>query len=101
MSNTVTYAPGIINIVPDGTTDYDTKDFFPGGLKLIGVKFYTTTTTDIFSLSDGSAGGAIISQFTGTGKDVIPMGRWCFPYFDASDCTFASAAAVKIILEYI
>ena len=101
MANTVTYAPGIINIVPDGTTDYDSSTFFPGGLKLVGVKFYTTTAADIFALSDGAAAGAIISKFTGTGKDVIPEGRWCFPYFDASDCTFANAANVMIILEYV
>ena len=58
MANTITYGPGIINIVPDGITDYDSKTDFPGGLKVVGIKFFASASTDILALRDGKAAGA-------------------------------------------
>ena len=101
MALTVTHAPGSTTITAhDGATAFDIKDYFPNGVELIGIKFYPSAAGDILVTRDGSATGAIISKFTGEGKDVISQPRRCFPYLKVADQTFNTAANVVIIFEY-
>ena len=80
MALTVTHGPGITTITAhDGATDFDMATYFPGGVKLTGVKFYPSAAGDIIVVRDGSTTGAILSKFTGEGKDNMPKGHWCFP----------------------
>ena len=102
MALTVTHAPGMTTITAhDGATAFDIKTYFPNGVELTGIKFYPSAAGDILVVRDGSATGAIISKFTGEGKDVFSKPTTRFPYLKAADQTFNTAANVVIMFEYV
>ena len=105
MANTVTYTGNVITIIPDGTTDYDSSTEFPYGVRLGAIKFYGSAANDVLEVTHGAAAGPIISKMkdvTPSGaKDTFPNGLDCKPYIDVSDCTFNTAANIRIILELL
>jgi len=103
-ANTITYAPGIITIVPDGSEDWDSSIKFPVGLKVTGVHI-KGTSSDKVVFRDRSATGTVRLGLTdGLGFGVYwpitnPDISW-YPYMKATDCTFGTPANVTIIIEH-
>ena len=104
MGNTVTYGPGVINIVTDGATDYDSTSAFPHGLRICEVIFYPSAANDVLKVRHGTATGTIISVLkTITGdvlKDYVTTGVPWKPYITATDLTLGTPANAVIILRY-
>lgn len=106
-ANTVTTnIPGMIIIIPDGSSDYTSTTNFPAGIKLTAIKFYPSAANDVLVIRNGPvATGTKISAMKsidgGTLKDMFPGIVRLKPTLDASDCTFGTAANCIIIFEYL
>lgn len=98
MANTKVLTRGAIQIVPDGTTAYDSETDFPYGVELKAINFVPSDPADVLVLLDGED-GPVIANLTGT-DGYMPMGDLlCKPYLDQSLCTFDTAADVTINLS--
>lgn len=102
-ANTVTYSYKAITIVPDGSTDWDVQTYFPNGIQLCSICMQSSAANDKLAMEEGSATGARLTpgiDITGGGMVWYFDGSKRYPYLDASDCTFSTAASVKITLTY-
>lgn len=108
MANTTTSSGHFVNIVPDGSTNWDSAVSLPGcknGVRLLSVKFKPSATNDVLQIRTGTASGPVICYMKDTAgggvRDVMgtPNGVYCFPYIVASECNFNTAANAIIILE--
>lgn len=102
-ANTVTYSYKAITIVPDGSTDWDVQTYFPNGIQLCSIAMQSSAANDKLAMEEGSATGARLTpgiDITGGGMIWYFDGSKRFPYLDASDCTFSTAASVKITITY-
>lgn len=107
MANTITYAPGKIHVVPDGSTIYDSTSEFPNGLRLTGIIFYPSAVGDILEVRNGSATGTVISKLNSAGggvlKEYIINGQTYKPYVKvpaAGENVWTTPASIRIIFEY-
>ncbi len=103
MANTVTHGSGVINIVPDGTTDFDIRDYFSAGLRLLGTFFVVSNTADVLKVRSKTTTGPFIIPSAGVGTEAARFdeGLDCFPYIKAADCTFTTPASCLIILYFL
>ena len=102
-ANTVTRSGPFIEIVPDGTTDWDSQVTYPSGLSLVSIAFYPSAANDVIKIREGSATGpAMINgkDTTGGGLIVYLEGGMVHPYLKASDCTFGTAANARILMKF-
>lgn len=107
MANTITYTSGIIHIVPDGATIYDSSSAFPNGLRITGILFYPSAANDILEVRDGGASGTVIAKLNSVSgdvvKDYITTGLTYKPYIAVpagGGNVWNTAANVRIIFEY-
>lgn len=92
----------IIEIVPDGATDWDSRDLFPGGIVMDYVIFYPSAANDIIKLRERSATGPGIikgKDILGGGLIISPQGGVLHPYLKATDCTINTPANASIIIK--
>jgi len=99
--NTTVRKGGVINITPDGSTNWDSvvDASASQGLSLISIVFVPSSTTDVLVVKDGSTGPVIFPAST----DIIGMsysGLACKPYIKASDCTFSVPSTVRILMFF-
>lgn len=103
MANTVTLGPGVIQIVPDGSTDFNITDYIPGGIRLMGVDF-GGASGDELKIRDKTATGPFLVRSLTVGETEVWTGKLdCFPFIkmsSTSDCTFAVAANNLILLYF-
>lgn len=106
MANTIVYGNETIGITPDGATDYDvctdTNLGSPAnGIYVEAIIFKPSAVNDVIAIRDKVAGPALLYQtdVTGGGLVVYPC-RTVKLYLDASDCTFGTAANVRITIIY-
>ena len=108
MANTTTVSGSNIQIVPDGSTDWvwstdlNTALVQAGAIKVRSIQVIPSATADRIIIHDGGIDAAAIFD-TGALADVYdtrviyfdpPV--WMQPVLDASDCTFGTAANVRI-----
>ena len=111
MANTTTVSGSTIQIVPDGTTDWvwstdlTTGMGGGGGILIKSIQFLPSATSDRLIIHEGGLDGAAIfdsgpfaDAYDARVKTFDPN-KWCKPYFDASDCTFGTAASCRIYIE--
>lgn len=101
-ANTVTVSGLIIEIVPDGVTDWDSKGLFPGGMVVDYLIFYPSAANDIIKLREGLATGPAIikaKDIPGGGLILSPQGGVLHPYLKGSDCTLNTPANASIIIK--
>ena len=99
-ANTINASMAVVEIIPDGSTDWDSATLFPSGMILQYIAFYPSAAGDIIQVRDGSATGPAFFKFKdlGGGGTLIYYGNSIVkPYFKASDCTFGTAANARII----
>lgn len=110
-ANTVTINKklGIINIVPDGSTDFDlvaTYPDLPDGVRLREISYLPSAGTDVLRFKSATDAGVDImpplKSITGaTQRYIFDDSVMYKPYLDASACTFGTAASVIIIIKYV
>lgn len=108
MANTTTVSGSNIQIVPDGSTDWIWSDDLDAGLvaagaiKVRSIQVIPSATNDRIIVHDGGIDNAPVFD-TGALADAYdtrvyyfdpPV--WMKPVIDASDCTFGTAANVRI-----
>jgi hypothetical protein len=103
-ANDVTRRGLFIEIIPDGTTDWDSLTDYPGGMVLEYVAFSPSAATDVFKLRESAATGPAMTPIVrgNTNLDasiMYPGGGLVHPYLKATDCTFGTAANVRIVLK--
>jgi hypothetical protein len=101
-ANTVTRSGLFIEIIPDGSTDWDSQVDLPGGVSLVSVAFYPSAANDVIKLREKSASGPAIMNAKDTGGGGLIQyfdGGVVYPYLKAADCTFGTPANVRIILK--
>ena len=108
MANTTTVSGSNIQIVPDGTTDWvwstdlDTSLVQAGAIKVRSIQVIPSATSDRIILHDGSIDAApvfdtgVLADAYDTRVYYFDPPVWMKPVLDASDCTFGTAANVRI-----
>ena len=96
MSNTVTHSPGLISVVPDGTTDFDSTTLFPNGLRVKAVHFQGSVGADYIKVRNRLITGAFIIPNMVSEEKVDLDCLDCFPYIKAAECQFTTAASCLI-----
>ena len=97
-----TVGKNTMSVIPDDTLDMDTTDKMAGGMLLKSIQFYPSAANDVLVVRDGSDSGAEMMHV----KDVVGGGlvkyfdTYCKPYIKDADCTWGTAANVRIIFEY-
>ena len=111
-ANTVTGASGTITIVPDGSADWLWSSPVPGigslpidGIVVYSIQFVPSADSDVLILhADGLDGTVVFDSGPTTGTSPVikyfPNGKRVKLVYDASDCTFTTAANAKIYIEY-
>ena len=107
-ANTVTTGAGTIKIVPDGSTDWlwsESGQLPINGIVIYSIQFVPSDTSDVLILHDTGIDGVEVfnSGPTDSTAPVIkyfPNGKRVKLVFDASDCTFTTAASAAIYIEY-
>jgi len=107
MANTITYAPGRIHIVFDGSTIYDSTSAFPDGLRITGILFYPSASGDILEVRNGAAAATVISKLSsasgGVVKEYFINGQTYKPYIAVPAVggnAWSVAANIRVIFEY-
>ena len=103
MANTVTISGSIVTITNDGTlADFNMATYFPGGVKLNGIKAFGSGN-DIVQVREGGATGAIMCKMKDNGgfgmADKQFGGIISKPYIKASECSSTTMSALIIIFE--
>ena len=103
-ANTVTRNNLFIEIVPDGTTDWDSSVAYPGGLVLEYIAFSPSAATDILKIREGAVGGPGMTPVVRANSNldasiIYTGGGLVHPYLKAADCTFTTPASVRILFK--
>lgn len=112
-ANTVTQGRDFIQVVPDGSTNFNLGDYWANGCYLISIEFSPSAANDILVVRDSSAtgvvltkmtdvlGGGMVKYFYGPQENPVTQGRISQPFINAADCTFGTAANATIIIHGI
>ena len=95
-ANTVTRFKNIVEIQPDGSTDWDSASL--GLTKVVSIEFWASATTDMLVVRNGSATGPAMMRVKDT--SIIYFDDKMFPYIKAADCTFSTPANARIIVHF-
>ena len=92
-----------IDIIPDGSTDWDiTVDTgSANGVSLNYIAFYPSAANDVLVVRDRNGTGVRIftaKDTAGGGLIMYYDGLMTKPYIKAADCTFGTAANVRILM---
>ena len=103
MANTVTHSPGLVSVVPDGTTDFDIADYFPNGIYLRSINFKASNSAlDKLYVRLKSVTGAQLIPDSLTDatwyNELEPKRR--FPFIEASECIFTTPADCLITIYF-
>lgn len=105
MSLTVTQGPGIITIVPDGSTDFDAADYLQEPVFVSAIKLQASAANDVIKVRVNAVGGPIVTSIKDVGgsgvKEADPFPAQPFyPFIKHEDCTFNTAASALIIITF-
>ena len=111
-ANTTLIERNAIQIIPDGTTDWIMTDELSGrdtGIKVLSIQFLPSATSDRLVISNGTLSaiplfdsgvvlntGAVIKYYPSTQG----YGKLALPIIETDNCTFGTAANVRIYIEY-
>ena len=103
-ANTVTRRGLFIEIVPDGTSNWDSSVSYPDGLVIEYIAFSPSAATDVLYLREGVVGGPGMTPVVRANTNLDPSiiytgGGLVHPFLKYQDCTFTTPASVKILIK--
>ena len=104
-ANTVTRRGLFIEIVPDGTTAWDSSVSYPDGLVIEYIAFSPSNAADVLYLREGVVNGPGMTPVVRANTNLDPSiiytgGGLVHPYLKATgDCTFTTPANVRILIK--
>lgn len=103
MANTATIQGNTVNVVLDGSGDFDMADYWPNGLHLTSVALRNSGAGDTLQVREHNADGNVfcfIKDPDGTGDFRRFNGMKRMPYIKLDDCVFDTIANALIIFEF-
>lgn len=88
-----------ITIIPDDSSNWDSQDNFPNGLRVWSILFFPSAANDKICLKDeGEAGPTIFKAVDVEGRGLLIRlpANVIKPFLDFSECTFGTPANVRI-----
>lgn len=99
-ANTIKQYGNIVDIIPDGSTAWDSKTLFPNGMAIKSIAFYPSAANDILTVREHEATGPTLFQakdVSGGGLIEYYDGQILHPYIlQTGECTFGTAANARI-----
>ena len=93
-----------ITVIPDGSSDWNSKDTWPNGLRVWYILFWPSAANDVICIcEDGDSNIPILKAKDVDGRGILLRlpGNLCFPFLDNSQCTFATPSDVRITFHMI
>jgi len=82
-----------------GPDDIDFATYFPGGIRINGIGFVASASTDVFVLKHKTDAGVAIVTMTGSSTISWAQPITAHLYFDKSACTFTTPHSCKAIIQ--
>ena len=103
MANTTTRGVYYVSVQFDGSTNWDSIDYFSGGVQLESIKFVPSASNDYILVREESSAGPYLSFLKSSDgearRDPIDCTRRIRLYIVATECSIATPANARMILE--